>query len=272
MAADHIKVGLSCHDNDLALSEFHLSAEELAKCRSEKHNSAKQIFDEHIGIHQPGGQSIFNSIHDLFNASSKGMKYHDWYHICCVIVSCYEGMKYALGKPMDSLSDEEGLDLRSVLFAAAFHDIGHAGVKDPDILNVSRSIVIAAEFIDQNGLCIGGTVGPCVSQRLVLDGIQVTQFPFVLEPKSESQKVLRDADLLQILEPTWFDDIYRHMYWEFCQGPRQITFSEFCKNENAFLHDAKFYSLWWQERKIDEFQAVAFRRAETVLDALSKQK
>lgn len=137
MAADNIKDGLSYHESDLALSEFHLSGEELAKYRSEKHNRAKQIFDEHIGIHQPGGHSIFNSIHDLFNVSSKGMKYHDWYHICCVIVNCYEGMKYAIGRPMDSLSDEEGLDLRSVLIAAAFHDIGHAGVKDPDILSRS---------------------------------------------------------------------------------------------------------------------------------------
>lgn len=199
------------------------------------------------------------------------MLYHDWYHSLCVIVNCYEGMEFTFGKPMNSLSPGEMVELNSILLAAAFHDVGHAGVREPDILNVSRSIVIAAEFMERHGLCANGLQACGVDKRLVLVCIQVTQYPFNHEPQSELQKVLRDADLLQILEPTWFDDIYCHMYEEFLQGSRPLSFADFCRNEHDFLHAAKFYSQWWHERKKDVYSSVALGRVDSVLSYVSQR-
>lgn len=245
------------------LMAYHALAETFFLCRVLKFSQVEAIFAR-ANLFGGQGADILRRVRALFHVHWQTTWYHDWYHTCCVITGCADALRWIFSKPMDSLNADEARQANSLLMAAVFHDLAHAGVGVPDSTNVSRSMEMASAFIENHDVY-------SVCRDLVLDCIECTAYPFVRDPVNELQATLRDSDLLQILEPTWFEDIYCHMYAEFRVCSPDLAFRTFCENESSFLRSAKFFSRWWVGAKQHEFQRVAIPRTEAVLGRLEER-
>lgn len=227
-----------------------------------KHAKTRQEFSEMVKLSGVDSQELFDGIHRCFEEHSLKRPYHDWYHTCCVVDGAIQGLRYLLKETQSFLSETQQKEINSTILAAAFHDIGHNGVKEPDIINVSRSIMIAYKFLVDTCLQERSDRTVALDIPFLLESLQSTQFPFEREPLNEYQAILRDADLLQVLEPTWFDDLYINMYQEFLEGNPALDFQQFCLNEMHFIKNAKFYSQWFFKDKYEAFVSTAFSRVE----------
>lgn len=232
--------------------------------RKLKHIAARLAFLEMVKIPGIDSGDLFDQIHQCFEAHSLNRPYHDWYHTCCVVEGTIHGLRYFLKASISELSETEQIDVNSTILAAAFHDVGHTGVKEPDIVNVSRSIMIAYRFMLDGGMNLAGGV----DIPLLLETLQCTQYPYKRDPLNEYQAILRDADLLQVLEPTWFDDLYINMYQEFLEGTPALGFEQFCLNEMNFIKAATFYSKWYHDEKHAAFLDTAVTRVEKAYAAV----
>lgn len=228
-----------------------------------KHVTTRQAFSEMVKLNGVDSQGLFDRIHQCFEENSLRRPYHDWYHTCCVVDGVIQGLRYFLRADLLGLSEAQQKEVNSTILAAVFHDIGHTGVKEPDIVNVSRSIMIAHRFLMDAGILSKGDRSVALDVPFLLETLQSTQYPFKREPLNEYQAILRDADLLQILEPTWFDDLYINMYEEFLEGNPSLSFEEFCLNEMNFVKDAQFYSAWFRKEKYSMYQDTAVTRVKT---------
>lgn len=239
---------------------------DINECRQAKHANTRKAFVDMVILKDVDSGELFDKIHELFEQHSLQRPYHDWYHTCCVVEGTIQGLRYSLRHDLLE-SDDRQAKINSAILAAAFHDIGHTGVKDPDIVNISRSIMIAHRFLTDFGLDLPGGPENRLIVPFILETLQATQYPFAREPLNHYQAVLRDADLLQILEPTWFDDLYINMYQEFLEGSPQLSFDQFCLNERDFIKKAKFYSAWFEAEKAEAYQNIAFDRVEKAVTA-----
>ncbi|WPU55910.1 HD domain-containing protein [Stenotrophomonas acidaminiphila] len=236
--------------------------------RTLKHAAAQKAFVEMVKLNGVNSLELFDRIHRCFEEHSLKRPYHDWYHTCCVVEGTIQGLRYLLKGRLPDLADTLQKEVNSTILAAAFHDVGHSGVKEPDIVNVSRSIMIAHRFLADAGIQDKGDGAVAVDIPFLLESLQSTQFPFKREPLNEYQAILRDADLLQILEPTWFDDLYINMYKEFLEGNPALDFRQFCLNEMVFIKSAKFHSQWFRNEKDGTFLDTALPRVEKAYSAV----
>lgn len=242
-----------------------MSAEDISAYRAEKHEVTRRLFSEMVKIKDIDSLVLFNLIHACFEEQSKSRPYHDWYHTCCVVEGTIQGLRYHLSNKISAYSESQQNEINSTILAAAFHDAGHAGVSEPDIVNVSRSIMIARDFLASIGINGKSTALDDVNVAFMLETLQSTQYPFKYPPQNEYQAILRDADLLQILEPTWFDDIYVNMYQEFQEGNPDLDFETFSMNEMSFISSAKFYSVWFFDQKENSFSDIALSRVRSLV-------
>ena len=236
--------------------------------RKLKHKVTRLAFSEMVKIDGVDAGELFDSIHQCFEEHSLKRPYHDWYHTCCVVEGTIQGLRHYLKGNLSDLSATEQKEVNSTILAAAFHDVGHTGVKEPDIVNISRSIMIAHRFLVDAGIQGNGSSAVAVDIPFLLETLQSTQYPFKREPLNEYQAILRDADLLQVLEPTWFDDLYINMYQEFLEGSPTLGFEQFCLNEMNFIKGATFYSQWYRDEKHGAFLDAAVTRVEKAYAAV----
>lgn len=248
--------------------DYKLTITDVATCRALKHASARQAFFESIKINGVDPQELFDSIHQCFEEHSLKRPYHDWYHTCCVVEGTIQGLRCLMKGRQSYLTDTQQKKVNSTILAAAFHDVGHSGVNEPDIVNVSRSIMIAHRFLADAGFQDKGDHAVAMDIPFLLESLQSTQFPFKHVPLNDHQAILRDADLLQILEPTWFDDLYINMFQEFLEGNPALHFQQFCLNEMLFIKNAKFHSQWFRNEKLGSFVNTAFSRVENAYSAV----
>ena len=244
---------------------YRLTALEIANFRLAKHEAACRAFTKMVKITNIDSQDLFNHIYVCFEENGRSRPYHDWYHTCCVVEGTVQGLCYHLQANLDNLFETQQKEVNSTILAAAFHDIGHSGVKLPDIVNISRSINIAHHFLTSTDTYIKAIYSGTLDLSFVLETLQSTQYPFRREPLNEYQAILRDADLLQILEPTWFDDIYYNMYQEFLEGNPTLDFVDFCEGEVRFMRDIKFYSIWFREQMHNAFSEIALLRVKQAI-------
>lgn len=245
---------------------YQLTPVDIGTCRMLKHETTRQAFTEMFRLKEIDPRNLFDHIRMYFEEESHLRPYHNWYHTCCVMESTIQGLRHILDANIDDLSETQQKEVNSTILAAAFHDAGHTGVKEPDIINVSRSIMIAHHFLASSNIH-EHTGSVQIDVALMLETLQSTQYPFSHDPLNEYQAILRDADLLQILEPTWFDDIYCNMYEEFLERDSGLSFELFCENEMDFISNAKFYSVWFREQMQKKFFDVALSRVKQVLVA-----
>ena len=240
-------------DNGAFLESTYLFRMYMEECFYKKEQEASLPINQYLQISDISKNSSFNVLKAFFQRNySPAAKYHNWHHTCCMIHNVSEAYIYT---QEISKKDWDLKEYRSLLLAAALHDIAHTGGHESDTVNVARAISLAADFIGYERL------DTQVDRALVISLIRVTEFPFVFEPKTELEKIIRDADLLQSLEPTWFPMIYCYLFEEIKVKRPTLKFVDFCRMQHDFMHNAQFYSDWWKEKKFGEFGGLALERA-----------
>jgi hypothetical protein len=186
-----------------------------------------------------------------FNKSND-LPYHNLYHSFCVFLNCYEGCYY------EALEQEEA---RGLCAAALLHDFNHSGGRLVD----SENIQLALQGLEHAQIYASSKLlglSP-LSLMIAQDSIQVTQFPFIYEPQSITQKIIRDADLMQPYE----DDLEK-MRDQFLglkvemEIARKTTYTrhEFATGCKTFQDAQVWHTNWaiekaeakdWEERKLN---------------------
>src|ERR1019366_5684420 len=105
------------------------------------------------------------------------------------IENCYDGAQY-YNLPKDTTRD--------ILLAALFHDFNHSGGKLPDNENIKNAVSCIQALLTN--------IHP-----LVIDCIECTEYPFVKEPLTIEQRIIRDADLMQFRYTNWMDMIGKNL-------------------------------------------------------------
>lgn len=185
------------------------------------------------------------------NPSNK-VPYHNLDHMLTVVKWC------GRLSGMCCLTPEEE---KALILAAIFHDYDHSAGVEEDSVNINRAVAGLMKFAAIHRVDVDLIAA-------AVDNIQVTQFPFIHEPKTVSQKIIRDADLLQSLEPNrqevLIDGLRKELEVKF---KRKITRGEFCENQVKFLDGLKLYTTPAQvifdaakPYLFSEFTAIADRR------------
>ena len=130
-------------------------------------------------------------------------------------------------------------EMRMLLTAALYHDFGHTGC-DPDINNIEIAVTNMRAFMGSTKTQV--PYGPDdldIIERI----IRVTEFPFVHEPQTFSQRVIRDADLMQSLEPDNIEVLLDGLRVELSRKLGiEITEAAFRDGQSNFLANAKMYT------------------------------
>lgn len=212
--------------------------------RREMKEKAKSAIRFHTRFNTHGSANELLSIVEKY--ATPAAAYHSPYHMHCMVVQCNDALEFYAEKNSTIPFDHVGME--ALILSALFHDIGHSGGTDPDNLNVARSMSLYAQHVAPK-------VGYLTDvNKQVYDNIEVTQFPFIHEPKNLYQQILRDADLLMSLQPDWFETLYVDLRSEICNA-RKMTFGEFCVGQVKFMQGVRFYTKWFEEAKKPEFDA-----------------
>ena len=125
--------------------------------------------------------------------SSNNAPYHNLWHTLCMVRFCYEGAME------EGLSESDTTDL---LIAALIHDFNHSQGKRDDKNNIFNAI-FSGEFLFEDTDIFNGKSD---FDHRIARIIRATEYPYVI-PSDEldiQQEIIRDADLLQSFEKTWF--------------------------------------------------------------------
>lgn len=158
---------------------------------------------------------------------SNTVPYHNLDHMLTVVKWCGR-----LGALCSITPQEE----KALILAAIFHDFDHTAGKEDDDVNIKRAIAGLERF---------GEIHRVDEELLAAahDLIQVTQFPFIFTPQTITEKIIRDADLLQSLEPNREEVLVGGLRKELeVKFKRKITRGEFCENQVKFLDGLKLYT------------------------------
>lgn len=173
--------------------------------------------------HQLSNAHAFVSL----NNKSNLIPYHNFDHLLTVTKWC--------GRLAGMLNLPQ-FETKALLLAAIFHDFDHSGGKEEDSVNVEHAVEALRYFckIHRERQDI---------EDFAVDCIRVTEFPFVREPQNVAQKIIRDADLLQSIEPNYEEVLVGGLRKELeIKFKRRITRAEFCKMQVSFLESLKFYT------------------------------
>lgn len=125
-------------------------------------------------------------------------------------------------------------DVAMLICAALFHDFGHTG-KRPDNTNVKIAI---AHLL----------IAPCVRDyftdsacRTMSEIIRCTEYPFVMEPEGLLQQIMRDADLMESMEPFHIQTLAHDLRAEL-KPIMDVTAPEFATAQIAFMQGSRLYT------------------------------
>ena len=179
--------------------------------------------------------SIYNHYHFVkTNNPSKDLPYHNWYHALCVVKSCYNGAQhYNLSMPV----------MRALCVAALWHDYGHSGGKHADSYNI---IAANRAYLNFHLSLVSSETRDYDSDLAHVPGIiRITEYPYVNSPVSIEQKIMRDADLMQITYPTWYEMCIRRLGDEISVSRgRTVTELEMVEGQIEFLQNTKMCTGW----------------------------
>jgi hypothetical protein len=169
------------------------------------------------------------------NSKSNDLPYHNFNHLLTVVRYTYGACRFY------ELTEKEE---KEMLMAALFHDVNHSGGKETDDLNVKVAKLTVLDFINDYDIDIDGDE--------VCRIIDATQYPYVIEPEDMDlkQQIIRDADLLQALEPNWIQQIIMGLSEEM-----NIPIEVMISGQRKFLMNAQFNTNWgifWKEQRWKE--------------------
>ena len=161
------------------------------------------------------------------NNFSDVLPYHNNTHILTVVKWCGR----ILGAK--GLSAEYN---RALLLAALFHDFRHSGGTKPDADNIQVAIAGLQDFYDKHV-----KVHPFMLE-LATGCIRVTEYPFVHEPKTPIQMIIRDADILQSFEPNYKEMLMEGLRHEISSARgEKISRRQYFENTVKFMESVTFY-------------------------------
>lgn len=168
------------------------------------------------------------------NNTSNNLPYHNWYHALCMVEKCIEGADYH-NLPYRSI--------RHLILAALFHDFDHTGGKSTDDININRALKGLQLYEDNFFSDITS-----IETLEVKEFIRATEYPYVMEPICIEQKIIRDADLMQCLRPTWKEMIIDGLRQEMSiKLGKDLTEEEMCKGQSKFLDAIRPHSGWGKD-------------------------
>jgi hypothetical protein len=165
------------------------------------------------------------------NSKSNDLPYHNFNHLLTVVRYVFDGIEFYEGTNFE-LTEQDG---RELLLAALFHDVNHSGGKTSDEYNVQVAKETVSEFIRENYIS--------VNLSEVCKIIDATQYPYVLDPEDMDlkQKIIRDADLMQVFEYNWIQQNMMGLCSEM-----GVTMDKMIVGQKQFLMSAQFNTEWGQ--------------------------
>jgi hypothetical protein len=164
----------------------------------------------------------------VFNAPNIYNPYHNFRHMINTLCSVYRGAVF------HQYHLECGpRHLRALLIAGLFHDYGHSGQMGHDHEEVANSIKLLESLLlteDQDLL-------PEIKELIV-----ATEFPHIAGELSLGAKIMRDADMSQIFNQVWLQQIVFGLAQEKGVSPLSVL-----EGEADLMNSLKFYSRWGQE-------------------------
>lgn len=167
--------------------------------------------------------------------NSNDLPYHNFYHHLCVMKNCYE-----ICQGLD-LGEINGEELRLLCKAALVHDFNHSGGKFKDEVNVQNAIeAFWYNFPNEKSENI----------KIINEIIKATQYPYVIEEKDLTllQMIIRDADLLQVCEDNWLQQIIFGL-----KNEMNINLETILKESKDFWSNINFHTSI-ATNKLDKFK------------------
>lgn len=148
--------------------------------------------------------------------------YHNYEHTMVVLKNVYD-----ISKTYPTIDEY----LRELFIVAIFHDFNHTGGR---LKNDSENIIRAIEAFDKF------TVEDNVSNIRIKNTIRATEYPFKNEELDILQKIIRDADVMQWLEPDYTQHVLLGLNGEF-HNSSEITI-ELIQNSLDFMKSVEFFT------------------------------
>jgi len=154
------------------------------------------------------------------NSKSLYSPYHNLNHNIIVTV-----FSYYIGK-VEKLSDKE---MKELLIAAIFHDYNHTAGEQKDDVNIKNAKEGVKEFLKESELDF--------DLEKINEILDATEFPYKIDDDklSTQQKVIRDADMTQLFEPTRLQANYLGL-----QKESKIDYKKQLENQESFYKVLKF--------------------------------
>jgi hypothetical protein len=153
---------------------------------------------------------------------SAELPYHNSQHLMTVGIHACEAGRYYTSDPLEA---KNGL----LLLAGLYHDLNHSNGKHNDTINVSRA---AAEMVE-----IMSVIEPTLSNtqiNTIAQLIITTEHPSRVEPANLLEKIMRDSDKLQWVEPD-FD--------RWAEGlSEELNYNVTLENTIKFIDEEKIYT------------------------------
>jgi len=179
--------------------------------------------------------------YDLFSSFNAGndLPYHNLYHAHCVLLNCYEGGMHL------RLSEDE---LRGLCAGALFHDFNHFGGILPDDKNIKAALEglkIAQRYALSRHLGLSAQ-----SFEVAETVIRVTQYPYIIEPTTVPEQIIRDADLMQAYEEVPKEQLkqFLGLKSELEVKGNKISIADFAKGTKSFSDAIVWHTQWAIEK------------------------
>ena len=209
--------------------------------------SLPEIISNRKGVYEGNLEHYFWWI--FFNAKNLGRPYHNFRHLFRVVWACYQACVY-YGKRLTPR------EKRDILIATMFHDVDHLGNAGNDGKNIKRAIKALKKAI-----------APEDEARLDYIGyiIRMSEFPHKIESKALPllARILRDADVVQALDPAWIQEVVFGLAKERGMEPIEVL-----REQIGFLAKLEFGSEWAEQMFPEEAINDKMNEARELLDIL----
>ena len=190
-------------------------------------------------------ESIFNNLNilplmNVFKTNPSGdIGYHNNYHTMTMIINTYNACQ------LEMLDDKSQ---KILVISSLYHDFNHSGGESTDDQNIIRALnaVENSPYLDFFIELLAD----------IKDTVAVTQYPYLCQPHNIYQKIIRDCDLLQSLEPNWLEQLFIGLLSEINVSQKMKNLSPFTSLEFAdmqikFINSLHFYSNYGKLKKFE---------------------
>ena len=169
------------------------------------------------------------------------------------LMACYAFMASAF-------NDVKWDDMRCIVAAACMHDFDHTGAhsvpsKD-DTVNIDRALQGLQAFFNAHPF-----VFQSLNDRgLIIELIKCTRYPYLQEPQTELEEILRDADMCMpyVSQPSR-EQLFLGLHQELTASGRVYTLDEFAEGVVAFYVAVTKHTAWAHEYSIRHNQSLKLK-------------